>query len=157
MFTLYNVISADGFIAIADGSEGFIPDQMWVGFIDLCKQYGSFITGRKTYDAIQKYDEELLKTLEDLPIKRIVVSSDTRFKPKKEYAVVRSLKEAMDIAPNGLVSSGPILNNSILKAGLVDKIILRKLPVRVGNGIPAFDKNLVGRVPIEEINKIPLK
>jgi len=151
MLTLYNVISADGFIAIADGSEDFIPDEMWVGFIDLCKQYGSFITGRKTYDAIQKYDERLLKTLEELPIKRIVVSNDMQFKPKKEYVVVNSLEGVIALAPNGLVSSGPILNNSILKAGLVDKIILRELPVRVGNGIPAFDKNLVGNVPIEEI------
>jgi dihydrofolate reductase len=151
MFTLYNVISADGFIAIADGSEDFIPDEMWVGFIDLCKQYGSFITGRKTYDAIQKYDDELLRTLEELSIKKIVVSNDKEFKTKKGYTVAHSLQEALELAPNGLVSSGPTLNNSLLEAGLVDKIILKKLPVRVGSGIPAFDQNLVSAVPIEEI------
>lgn len=152
MFTLYNVISADGFIAIADGSEDFIPDEMWIGFTDICKQYGSFITGRKTYDAIQKYDDKLISTLEELPIKKIVISNDKEFKPKDGYLVARSLGEAIALEPDGLVSSGPTLNNSILKNGLAGKILLKKLPVRVGKGIPAFDKQLIGTVPIEEIN-----
>jgi dihydrofolate reductase len=152
MFTLYNVISLDGYMADNNGSEDFIPNEMWVGFINLCKKYGSFITGRKTYEAIQKYDDELLRTLEELSIKKIVVSNDKEFKPRKGYIVAHSLQEAFSLAPNGLVSSGPTLNNSILKAGLADKIILRKLPVRVGRGIPAFDKDLVRQVPIEEIS-----
>ena len=38
MITLYNVISADGYITERDGSEDFIPDSVFDDFIDLCKE-----------------------------------------------------------------------------------------------------------------------
>lgn len=72
MVTLYNVISADGFIARKDGSEDFIPDNLWQNFLSLCKEYGTLIIGRKTYDTIQAYDQELLGPFEALLIRKII-------------------------------------------------------------------------------------
>ncbi len=152
MITLYNVVSADGFISKIDHSEDFIPDEMWNEFLDMCREYGAVIVGRKTYDAIQKYDGYLVEAFEALPVKRVVVSRDANFEPKSGYVVARSPKEAYEKAAEAaiktnskgekevLLSSGPTLNTSIVKEGLIDKIILEKLPVRIGEGYKVFDE-----------------
>lgn len=48
MVTIFNIISADGYIARENGEEDFIPDELWFEFLKLCKNYDAFIMGRKT-------------------------------------------------------------------------------------------------------------
>ena len=141
MATLYNVISADGFIARKDGSEDFIPDNLWPNFLNLCKEYGTLIMGRKTYNTIQKYDEELLQPFEELSIRKIVITRNRVFKPKYEYIVVHSPEDAIALAPNALVSSGPTLNNYLIKNHLVKEIIFHEVPISIGDGIRPFNKH----------------
>ena len=138
MLTLYNVISEDGFIAREDGSEDFIPDTLWINFLNLCLEYRSLIMGRKTYDTIQSYDENLIRSFEKLPIQKIVVTNDQDFHPKDGYTVVHSPEEAVAIAPNSLVSSGPTLNNYLLEKQLVEKIIQHEVAVSINEGIRPF-------------------
>jgi dihydrofolate reductase len=138
MLTLYNVISQDGFIARIDGSEDFIPDALWINFLNLCLEYGSLIMGRKTYDTIQAYDENLIKSFEKLPAQKIVVTDDRDFHPKDGYSVAHSPEEAVAMAPNSLVSSGPTLNNYLLEHRLVGKIILHEVPISIDEGIRPF-------------------
>lgn len=142
MLTLYNVVSSDGFISRIDGSEDFIPDETWPYFLNLCKDFGSLIMGRKTYDIIQKYPTELLESFEVLPIKKIVVSSDKNFNLKKDYILAPSPEAAMDLAPDALVSSGPTLNDYLIKKGLVNKIILYKVTAVIEEGIKPFDEDI---------------
>lgn len=151
MVTLYNVVSSDGFIARTDGNEDFIPDELWRNFLDLCQKYGILIIGRKTYDTIQGYDKEPLRLLEELPIKKIVISGNHDFQPKPGYIVASSPEEAFALAPDALVSSGPILNNYLLSAGLVKKIILHEVPIAIGQGIKPFDKERIMLAPIDEV------
>ena len=153
MFTLYNVISSDGFIARKDGSEDFIPDNLWGNFLDLCVKYGTLVMGRKTYNTIQRYEKEPVRLLEELPIKKIVISGDSDFRPKEGYVVVRSPEEAFAIAPDGLVSSGPTLNNFLLKNGLVGKIILHEVPEAIGEGIRPFDDD-IAVVPTQSSSRL---
>lgn len=145
MITLYNVVSADGFILKIDRSEDFIPDEMWVEFLRMCSEYGNLIIGRKTYDTLQKYDGNLLMDLETLPIKKVVVSRDEKFAPKTGYVLARSPKEAYELVKNekgeALLSSGPTINTSMVKENLITKVILEKLPVRIGEG-DATPRNL---------------
>lgn len=150
MLTLYNAVSSDGFITRKDGSEDFIPDDLWQNFLDLCKEYGTLIMGRKTYDAIQKYDKELLQPFEESPIRKIIISGNRNFRPKEGYAVLHSPEDAMALAPGALVSSGPTLNNFLLKHGLVKKIILYEVPVIIGEGIKPFDTDGIALTPINE-------
>jgi len=154
MVTLYNVISSDGFIARKDGSEDFIPDNLWPNFLFLCKEYGTLIMGRKTYDTIQGYDKKSLDQFETLPIRKIVVSSNRNFHPKEEYIVAHSPTDAVALAPNALVSSGPTLNNFLLKNHLVKKIILHEVPTSIGEGIKPFDKNELVLIPGEDVPKV---
>lgn len=155
MLTLYNVVSKDGFIADKNGREDFIPETFWVNFLDLCKEYGSVVMGRKTYEAIQSYEQKLLVPFEQLPVKRIVITSDGNFETKKEYSVVHSPKEAMEFAPDSLVSSGPTLNNFLLRTGCVEKVILHIVPESIGEGIRPFDENLeLTMIPVLDVPQV---
>src|SRR3989338_8563824 len=154
MLTLYNVISSDGFIARNDGSEDFIPDNLWPNFLDLCRKYGTLIMGRKTYDAVQQYGKEFYQSLEELPIRKIVISGNRSFRPKKGYIVAYAPKDALAIAPDALVSSGPTLNNFLLKNCLGQKIILHEVPTAIGEGIRPFDRNGVALISIEGVPEL---
>lgn len=155
MLTLYNVVSKDGFIADKNGKEDFIPETLWDNFLNLCKEYGSVIMGRKTYEAIQDYGEELLIPFEQLPIKRVVITNDQSFETKKEYSVVHSPGEAIELVPNSLVSSGPELNNFLLRTGCVQKVILCTVPEVIGKGIKPFDENLeLTMIPVPNVPQI---
>ena len=138
MLTLYNVVSQDGFIAREDGDEDFIPDDLWTDFIDLCKKNDAVIMGRKTYEAIQKYPEDLLRDFEALNIKRAIVTRGTGLKANEKYLVVNSPEEAAALGQNILLSSGPNLNQAFLEKNLVDRIILNILPEKIGSGIKVF-------------------
>ncbi|MGE5298325.1 MAG: dihydrofolate reductase family protein [Acidobacteriaceae bacterium] len=154
MVTLYNVISADGFIAYKDGSEDFIPDSLWPDFLSICEKYGTLIMGRKTYEIIQGYDKDLIDSFEALPIQKIVVSSNKNFALKKDYVLVSSPEEAIALSPIALVSSGPTLNNYLISNRLVKEIILKQVPVAIGDGIRPFDPNLSEEVGNIKIGKI---
>lgn len=139
MLTLYNVISQDGFIAREDGDEDFIPDELWTDFLDLCQQYDALILGRKTYNAVQEYPENLIEDFERLELKKVVVTRDENFTPKKGYLVAHSPEEAMKFGKNILLSSGPTLNTDFLEKGLIDKVIFNILPERINTGLKVFN------------------
>lgn len=153
MVTLYNVVSADGFIARKDGSEDFIPEDLWSNFLNLCKEHGTLVMGRKTYDVMQGYDNALLVPFEKLPIKKVVITQNQKFRPKPDYIVVHSYKDAVKTTPNVLVTSGPTINNLLLREGLVDKVILHEVPVKIGEGIKPFDQKNIVLLPVENHSK----
>jgi dihydrofolate reductase len=138
MFTLYNIVSADGFIARKDGSEDFIPDSSWRNFMAEAAQYGSHVMGKGTYEAMQIYEMDELAAYEKLPIQRIVISGNRNYAVKPGYTATSSPEEAALIAPNALVSSGPTLNQYLLDHAMVGKIILHKLSESIGDGIKPF-------------------
>ncbi|MDO8572767.1 MAG: hypothetical protein Q7S11_03315 [bacterium] len=142
MLTLYNVLSSDGFIAAKDGGEDFIPDEVWGDFLELCTKYGALIMGKNAYGAIQSFDKELVEPFENLSIEKIVVTRDKNLKPKRGYAVINSLREAATLHPNMLLCSGPKLNTAFLKEKLIDRIILNKLPIAIGEGISQFEEGV---------------
>jgi dihydrofolate reductase len=140
MITLYNVISADGFIARKDGSEDFIPDEVWNDFLDLCHEYEAVVMGSRTHEALQKYDPLLLKAFESIFIKKIVVSRDENFSPKEGYIKMSSPQEVASLGLYTLLTSGPSLNTVFLEEKLIDKVILNKLPNAIGEGLKQFEK-----------------
>ncbi len=145
MITCYNVISSDGYITRKDGSEDFIPDQLWSKTLDVFKRFDVLVVGRKTYDAIQNYDKEPLDLLEKLDIKKVVVTRNKNFQPKLGYIVVYTPEDVLHIGENILVLSGPTLNNYFLEKKLVDNIIFHQLPVSIGDGIRPFNTEIKKR------------
>ena len=152
MVTLYNVVSRDGYIADKDGGEDFIPDSYWPYSFNVLKGYDFILMGRKTYDAIQNYGEELTKSFEDLPVKKIIVTRNKNFHPKNGYEIVHTPEDIINSNLNIVVTSGPNLNNYLLQKKLVDKIIYHEVPGSIGSGIKPYDK-VDGTV---DIAKIPI-
>ncbi len=139
MVTLYNVVSADGYIMTKDRDESFIPDSFWPTVLDVFKKYSIFVMGRKTYDAFQSYGDDLLHPFEKLDLRKIVVSHDESFGAKSGYEVVGSPEEAINQNDDVLVSSGSVLNNYLLQHNLVDVIVLHCLDMVLRDGIKPFD------------------
>ena len=141
MITLYNVISSDGYIARKDGDEDFIPNELWPSTLEFYKKYDAIVMGRKTYEAMQKYDRALLDPYEALDLKKIVITQNRSFVPESGYIVAHSPHDAFALVSglNVLVSSGPELNSSVMRDGLVDKVIWQVVPVAIGEGIKPFD------------------
>ncbi|OHA87754.1 MAG: hypothetical protein A3A96_02010 [Candidatus Zambryskibacteria bacterium RIFCSPLOWO2_01_FULL_39_39] len=126
MITLYNVVSADGYIARKDGSEDFIPNSYWPHTLNVLNGYDCIIVGRKTYDVIQNYEENMRKSFEDLPIKKIVITKDKSFHPKEGFEVAYALEDVINPDLNIVVTSGPTLNNYLVENNFVDKNIYKR-------------------------------
>ena len=142
MVTLYNVISEDGYIARKDGSEDFIPDELWPTTLDIFKKFDVLVMGRKTYETIQNYDKKSLELFEKLSIKKVVVTHDKNFQPNSGYITVNTPEDALKINPNTLVSSGPTLNNYLLEKKLINTIIFHQLPISIKAGILPFNTEI---------------
>ena len=131
MVTLYNTVSQDGFIARKNGDEDFIPDEVWDDFINICRQYDAVVFSRKAYEAIQKYPAAMYKKLDDLNIKKAVVTQNSHFSAKPGFIIAHSLRDAFALGKNILFSSGPTLNTIALKKNLIDKIIFNEIQEKI--------------------------
>lgn len=135
-------MSANGFIASKTGSEEFLSDENWEKFCELAKERGNFIVGRKTYEAVKKWDEEY--SFDDLVgIEKVVISQDQNFTLDEGYTLAHSPTNALaKLSQKGfekaLVTGGAQINSAFAQAGLFDEIILNVEPVFIGEGIPLF-------------------
>lgn len=139
MVTLYNVVSKDWFIADKNGSEDFIPNELWPTTLEIFQRFDSLVMGRKTYETLQSYGKELLKPFEKLAIKKVVISRNENLDLTSGYAVADTAENALTSGRNVLVSSGPTLNNYLLEKKLVDRVLLHQVPATLGEGIPVFE------------------
>lgn len=140
MFTLYNVISFDGYITGKDGDESFIPDSLWPTVLEVFKRYKIFLMGSATYKAFQNYGQVLLEPFEKLNLRKIVVSRDKTFQVKVGYEVIGTPEKVASLGKDIIVSSGSILNNYLFQNNLVDTIILHRLDESIGDGVKPFDE-----------------
>lgn len=138
MVTLYNVVSADGYIARTDGSEDFIPDSHWPRTLEVLRKFDCIVMGRRTYETIQDYDDELKNSFHNLPIKKYVITHNIDYSVDHGYKVINSPEEALKSSTNIVVTSGPALNDYLLEKGLVDRIIYHEVPLKIGEGIRPY-------------------
>ena len=138
MVTLYNTVSADGYIARNDGGEDFIPDEAWDDFLEILRGYEVVILGRKSYETIQSYPELMVEAFEKMLIRRVVVSRDPNIQLKSGYSAISSVSEISKLGNNILLTSGPTLNTAALDAGIIDQVVLNTLPEKIGEGLLVF-------------------
>jgi dihydrofolate reductase len=135
-------ISANGYIAMSDGSEDFLPDDTWYRFAALAKEFGCFIWGRKTYEQVIKWDKVYLDAIRDT--KKIIVSRKDDIKLEEGFELVHTPQEAIKLLENdgfkqAILTGGSILNTSFAKLNLIDEVILAVVPTILGRGIPLFN------------------
>ena len=136
-------MSLNGYIAEENGSEDFLSHENWEKFCSLAKEYGNFIVGRKTYEAVRNWGEgygfDGLKGVE-----KVIISQDENYKLDAGYTLALSPENALSKLKDFdlvLVTGGSTINYAFIKSDLIDEIILNIEPAIIGKGIPLFTKD----------------
>ena len=133
--------SLDGFIARAGGELDFLPDDPEPhGFEEFLASVDALVWGRKTYDFVQGFGTWFHGE------KPVFVLSSQDLKEPPPGAVV----ERMSGSPAEIVSAleergighiyvdGADTIQQFLRAGLIQRLIITRVPVLIGSGIPLF-------------------
>ncbi len=134
--------SLDGFIARADGSFDFLPADGGEphGYDEFMATVDALVIGRKTFETVLGFGEWVYGK------KPVFVLSSRAIAPAPPGAVV----EQMSGAPAAIVSQleargiqhayvdGGITIQQFLQAGFIHRLIITRVPVLIGTGIPLF-------------------
>jgi dihydrofolate reductase len=135
--------SVDGFIARPNGDLDFLPESGGEphGYIEFIAGVDAIVIGRKTFETVLTF-----------PVwpygdKRVVVLSS---QPVDFSPVRGGIVEQMAGSPAEIVSKlaasgahhlyidGGITIQNFLRAGLIQRLIITRVPVLIGDGIPLF-------------------
>ena len=135
--------SVDGFIARPNGELDWLPADGGEphGYDEFMESVDALVIGRKTFETVLAFDAWPYGQ------KRVVVLSS---RPIDFSAVRDAVVERMDATPDEIVTrlAAPgfhhlyvdcgITIQGFLRAGLVDRLIVTRVPVLIGEGIPLF-------------------
>jgi dihydrofolate reductase len=135
--------SVDGFIARLNGELDFLPPGGGEphGYDELIATVDALVIGRKTYETVLAYAEWPYGN------KQVIVLSN---RPIDLSAARGGRVEQMDGSPAEIVShlsargfhhlyvDGGITIQGFLRAGLIQRLIITRVPVLIGAGIPLF-------------------
>ncbi|MFW9808885.1 MAG: dihydrofolate reductase family protein [Candidatus Thorarchaeota archaeon] len=144
---VYIATSLDGFIATGDGGLDWLneipnSEKSDFGYAEFMRGIDAIVMGRKTFEKILAFDAWPY----DIPVyvlskRRISIPDELDDKveiitgnPKK---VVDQLNE---LGHQNLYIDGGITIQGFLEEDLVDKMIITRVPVLLGEGIPLFGK-----------------
>lgn len=143
---VYIAVSLDGFIARRDGSLDWLPgadgsaEGEDYGFGAFMETVDALVMGRRTYEKVLTFGEWPYR----VPV--VVLSSQ----PPEGPASQRPGVEWMSCPPGEVIErlsargaellyiDGGVTIQRFLDAGLIDRLILTRVPVLIGNGIPLF-------------------
>lgn len=146
--------SVDGFIARPNGALDWLPEEPEDhGFEEFFASIDTLVIGRKTFETVLSFDAWPYDG------KRVVVLSRS---PIDLTAGGRGVVEQMTGAPAGIVAKlaasgsthlyidGGITIQEFLRAGLIQRLIITRVPVLIGEGIPLFG-SLPGDVRLRHV------
>jgi dihydrofolate reductase len=136
-------VSVDGFIARRDGALDFLPEGGGEphGYEEFMASVDALVIGRNTFETVLGFPEWPYGK------KRVVVLSS---KPLDLSAVSGGVVEQMSDEPAEIVAKlgatgaqhlyidGGITIQRFLQAGLIQRLIITRVPVLIGDGIPLF-------------------
>lgn len=134
--------TVDGYIARRDGSLDFLPgdDGESHGFDEFMATVDALVMGRKTYETVLSFGSWPYGT------KPVFVLSTRPLAPAPSGAIVERLSGppadvAAQLAARGVGHAyvdGGITIQRFLAAGLVQRLVITRVPVLLGGGIPLF-------------------
>ncbi len=147
-------MSLDGFIARTDGGLDWLPSDNVEphGYEELMASVDALVIGRNTYETVLGFGGWAYGS------KPVFVLSSGEITPAPDGAFVEHLSgEPAEIVTilagrgfNHLYIDGGITVQRFLRAGLIDRLILTRIPVLIGSGIPLFGP-LDRDIPLEHI------
>ena len=150
-------VSANGIIATNSGSEDFLSHDNWIQFVKLAKRVGCFIWGRKTYDAVIKWEGDYLRDLDG--IKKIIISQ-SQLELKEGFSLANSPEDVVaQLEKEGfaeaIITGGSTINSEFAKRNLIDEVIFDVNSVILGEGIPVFKpENFSMKLKLIEATKV---
>ena len=145
LMSVYCGVSLDGFIARKDDTYDFLSSaqngsQGPMGFQEFWRSVDAVLIGRRTYDVVRSHEQWFYgKT----PV--FVLSSKPLAPPPKGGSVEHLHGTPREVAKKlakrkfrHIYVDGGITLQSFLREGLVDRIVVTRLPVLIGEGIPLF-------------------
>jgi len=142
--TVFVGTSVDGFIARPDGGLDFLPADGGEphGFEELLASVDAIVMGRKTFETVLGFGGPW-----PYGAKRVVVLSS---RPVDLSSIRGGVVEQMSGPPDEIVArlhasgarhlyvDGGLTIQAFLRAGLVDRLVVTRVPVLIGQGIPLF-------------------
>ncbi len=139
--TVFVGISVDGFMARLDGSFDFLPDTPEPhGFEEFWASIDAMLIGRKTYETVLNFGGW------GYGKKPVFVLSSHPLAPAPAEAVIEHLSGdhaeiCKTLEARGyqhIYLDGAYTIQEFIRAGLVDRLIVTRVPVLIGTGIPLF-------------------
>jgi dihydrofolate reductase len=134
--------SLDGFMARTDGTLDFLPPGGGEphGYEEFIASVDALVIGRKTYETVLGFPTWPYGQ------KPIFVLSTRPLAHAPEAAVVEHLSGPLAAIPSQLAArgirhvyvDGGITIQGFLRAGLIQRLIITRVPVLIGTGIPLF-------------------
>jgi dihydrofolate reductase len=133
--------SLDGFIARKDGRFDFLPDDPEPhGFEEFLASVDALVMGRNTFETVMGFDawpygEKRVVALSSRPLEL------SRAKGKVEQMAGEPAEIVAKLEASGarhLYVDGGITVQRFLRAGLIQRLIVTRVPVLIGEGIPLF-------------------
>lgn len=144
---IYIATSIDGFIAKLNGDIDWLmetanPDGSDFGFSDFMNSIDAIVMGRNTFEQVLKFGEwpytkqvfVLSKTLKTIPQ---YLSTKAKIIKGKPATVIKKLNS---LNYYNLYIDGGKTIKSFLKEELIDELIITRIPILLGEGIPLFSK-----------------
>ena len=134
--------SLDGFIARTNGALDFLPPGGGEphGYDEFMESVDALVIGRKTYETVLAFDPWPYGQ------KPVFVLSTHPLAPAPDAALVEHLSGPLAAIPSHLEArgiqhvyvDGGITVQGFLRAGLIQRLIITRVPVLIGTGIPLF-------------------
>jgi dihydrofolate reductase len=138
-------VSVDGFIARPDGALDFLDagGAEAHGYEEFIATVDTIVMGRKTFETVMgfgswPYGERLVVALSGSPLDLSVAAGrggrvEQMNGPPAEVAATLSGRGARHVYVDGGITI-----QAFLRAGLVDRLVVTRVPVLIGDGIPLF-------------------
>jgi len=136
-------VSVDGFMARPDGTFDFLPEGGGEphGYDEFMASVDTLVIGRKTFETVRAfkawpYGDKRVVVLSSRPVDFASVHGG-----RVEAMSGTPAEIALRLAASGVQHvyvDGGITIQGFLRAGLLDRLIVTRVPVLIGEGIPLF-------------------
>ncbi|MDH5637745.1 MAG: dihydrofolate reductase family protein [Nitrospinota bacterium] len=141
LVSLFIATSLDGFIASQNGGIDWLFHDQDYGYTAFYASVDTVLTGRKTFDVSLSFSKDPFKGKQTFVFTRSEKKSPL---PGSEfiYSDPVEFTRKLKAEPGGKIwlLGGGQINGLLMKAGLIDEIVMSIHPVVIGRGIPLFDR-----------------
>jgi dihydrofolate reductase len=134
--------SVDGFIARPNDDLDFLPEGGGEphGYDEFMATIDALVIGRRTFEKVLTfpswpYGQKRVVTLSNHPLDLAGIDGNVEQMAGKPAEIVSKLAES---GAHNLYIDGGVTLQGFLTAGLMDRLIITRVPVLIGEGVPLF-------------------